>query len=297
MKMQCSRAALAAATSSPTSICLTAVGASQWDARAARGEGETIRPAMGSCAASSPASVLLECCWLAEALGEVVVLGLWKALLEVDGPSLCVPFGLGLAVFSSLNLGREVAAVVEKGVCGSHGHVCSGRPVGSCAGPWRASGPAVVAAHAWRSLLGSPERARRRGASSAAAGGRCPQIRRAPDWIRCPRDRARACAWEGRRPVSGDGGCSCHGDGYGWRAGDGLRRRRSWLSATDSGRSGLWRPREDGAGACCVRVSVEKVMFSTRFQWQRVWCTWQGFPNFVCPAGGDGSRRSFAPLW
>jgi hypothetical protein len=43
-----------------------------------------------------------------------------------------------------------------------------------------------------------------------------------------------------------------------------------------------------------VRVAVEKVMLSTRFQWQHVWRTRQGVPGSVCLAGGDVSRRSSA---
>jgi hypothetical protein len=43
-----------------------------------------------------------------------------------------------------------------------------------------------------------------------------------------------------------------------------------------------------------VRVSVEKVLLSSRFQWQRVWHTQQGVSGSVCPARGDGGRRSFA---
>jgi hypothetical protein len=39
------------------------------------------------------------------------------------------------------------------------------------------------------------------------------------------------------------GGCGWRGD-----ADDELRRRRQWLGATVSGRSGLWRPAEVGAG-------------------------------------------------
>ena len=59
-------------------------------------------------------------------------------------------------------------------------------------------------------------------------------------------------------------------------------------------------------GVCCVRVTVAKVMLSTRFQWQHVWRTRQGVPVSVCPAAGDVSRRSSAaaavvgasvPLW
>jgi hypothetical protein len=41
-----------------------------------------------------------------------------------------------------------------------------------------------------------------------------------------------------------------------------------------------------------VRVTVEMVMLSTRFQWQCVWRTRQGVPGSVCLAGGDVSRRS-----
>jgi hypothetical protein len=40
-------------------------------------------------------------------------------------------------------------------------------------------------------------------------------------------------------------------------------------------------------GACCMRVTVAKVMLSTRFQWLRVWRTRQGVPSSMCPAGGD----------
>jgi hypothetical protein len=45
--------------------------------------------------------------------------------------------------------------------------------------------------------------------------------------------------------------------------------------------------------ACSVRVSVAKVLLSTRFQWQRVWRTRQSVPGSVCLAGGDGGRRIF----
>jgi hypothetical protein len=43
-----------------------------------------------------------------------------------------------------------------------------------------------------------------------------------------------------------------------------------------------------------VRVSVAKVLLSSRFQWQRVWRTQQGVPGSVWSAGGDGDRRNFA---
>lgn len=179
----------------------------------------------------------------------MVVLGLWKALLEVDGSSLYVQFGLGLAVFSSLNLGREVAVVVEKGVCSGRsgrvpGHGVSGVPQVQ---PWWRLMPGATASAPRRELAGARHPPRRRVADVPDPAG--------PRLDPVPARQARACAWEGRRPVSGDGGCGQHGGDYGWRGGDGLRRRRSWLGATDSGRSGLWQPREVGAGGV-LRVSV-----------------------------------------
>jgi hypothetical protein len=150
----------------------------------------------------------------------------------------------------------------------------------------------VVAVHAWRGHLSSLERARRRTVSSVAASG--PRSGRPQTRSGARAAGARACAWEGQRPVSGDSGCDRHGGDYGWCGGDGLRRRRSWLGAPTLVILGCGSLERLELGACCVRVSVVKVTLSIRFQWQRAWCTRQGFPGSMCLAGGDGSRRSFA---
>ncbi|XP_066331793.1 uncharacterized protein [Miscanthus floridulus] len=84
-------------------------------------------------AAASPSSVLLECLKkleedLAEAKGEVVELKQRQAQMEVAVSSLSVQFSKGLAVYSSLSKGKEVAVVVgEEEDSGGHGRVRSDR--------------------------------------------------------------------------------------------------------------------------------------------------------------------------
>jgi len=95
-------------------------------------------------AAASPSSVLLECLKkleedLAEAKGEVVELRQRQAQMEVAVSSLSVQFSKGLAVYSSLSKGKEVAVVVgDEDSCG-HGRVRSDRWDESRAEEWVAS--------------------------------------------------------------------------------------------------------------------------------------------------------------
>jgi hypothetical protein len=96
-------------------------------------------------AAASPSSVMLECLKkleedLAEAKGEVVELRQRQAQMEVAVSSLSVQFSKGLAVYSSLSKGKEVAVVVgEEEDSGGHGRVRSDRWDESRAEEWVAS--------------------------------------------------------------------------------------------------------------------------------------------------------------
>jgi len=96
-------------------------------------------------AAASPSSVMLECLKkleedLAEAKGEVVKLRQRQAQMEVAVSSLSVQFSKGLAVYSSLSKGKEVAVVVgEEEDSGGHGRVRSDRWDENRAEEWVAS--------------------------------------------------------------------------------------------------------------------------------------------------------------
>ncbi|AQL05750.1 hypothetical protein Zm00014a_037084 [Zea mays] len=97
-------------------------------------------------APASPASVMLEYLKkleddLAEAKGEVVELRQRQAQMEVAVSSLSEQFSKGLAVYSSLSKGKEVAAAVGEGdsICGGHGRVRSHRWDESRAEEWVAS--------------------------------------------------------------------------------------------------------------------------------------------------------------
>ena len=95
-------------------------------------------------AAASPSSVLLECLKkleedLAGAKGEVVELRQRQAQMEVAVSSLSVQFSKGLAVYSSLSKGKEVAVVVGDEDSGGHGRVRSDRWDESRAEEWVAS--------------------------------------------------------------------------------------------------------------------------------------------------------------
>lgn len=102
----------------------------------------------GSASSTSPSSssVMLECLKkleedLAEAKGEVVELRQRQAQMEVAVSSLSVQFSKGLAVYSSLSKGKEVAVVGggEEEDSGGHGRVRSDRWDESRAEEWVAS--------------------------------------------------------------------------------------------------------------------------------------------------------------
>jgi len=102
----------------------------------------------GSSAPPAAAAVMLECLKkleedLAEAKGEVVELRQRQAQMEVAVSSLSVQFSKGLAVYSSLSKGKEVAVVVgeeeEEEDGGGHGRVRSDRWDESRAEEWVAS--------------------------------------------------------------------------------------------------------------------------------------------------------------
>jgi hypothetical protein len=124
---------------------------------------------------------------------------------------------------------------------------------GSSSALWHGWRPAVVVGSCQARPPRPLESARRRGTSSPPAGSRWSQIRLGPGRIRCPCGRgARLCmggATSGverrlrlrlARPAQ---------RGFGWYDCDRLCRRRSWLGATASGRSGLERLERDLSSA------------------------------------------------
>ena len=116
--------------------------------RHAGGGGGSGSSSNGSSAPPAAAAVMLECLKkleedLAEAKGEVVELRQRQAQMEVAVSSLSVQFSKGLAVYSSLSKGKEVAVVVgeeeEEEDGGGHGRVRSDRWDESRAEEWVAS--------------------------------------------------------------------------------------------------------------------------------------------------------------
>jgi len=113
--------------------------------RHAGGNGSSSNESSAPPAAASPSSVMLECLKkleedLAEAKGEVVELRQRQAQMEVAVSSLSVQFSKGLAVYSSLSKGKEVAVVDrEEEDSGGHGRVRSDRWDESRAEEWVAS--------------------------------------------------------------------------------------------------------------------------------------------------------------
>jgi len=112
--------------------------------RHAGGNGSSSNESSAPPAAASPSSVMLECLKkleedLAEAKGEVVELRQRQAQMEVAVSSLSVQFSKGLAVYSSLSKGKEVAVVVGDEDSGGHGRVRSDRWDESRAEEWVAS--------------------------------------------------------------------------------------------------------------------------------------------------------------
>jgi len=112
--------------------------------RHAGGNGSSSNESSAPPAAASPSSVMLECLKkleedLAEAKGEVVELRQRQAQMEVAVSSLSVQFSKGLAVYSSLSKGKEVAVVVGDEDSGGHGRVRSDRWDESRGEEWVAS--------------------------------------------------------------------------------------------------------------------------------------------------------------
>ncbi|XP_066321810.1 WEB family protein At1g75720-like [Miscanthus floridulus] len=112
--------------------------------RHAGGNGSSSNESSAPPAAASPSSVMLECLKkleedLAEAKVEVVELRQRQAQMEVAVSSLSVQFSKGLAVYSSLSKGKEVAVVVGDEDSGGHGRVRSDRWDESRAEEWVAS--------------------------------------------------------------------------------------------------------------------------------------------------------------